>query len=476
MRRSHVGALAGGAVVLLAASCQLVAGVRNDGELETDATSSSSTGGGTSSSTDASTSSASTVVSSSSSSMQPMCGGYPCDDTCVDGTFCVSVHCTPGAPFDVFTAAELQGHALANTLPSVFSNGDLVVAVVDAVTNELLVRAIHPDGTVTATVAFPLGAGARFEQARFGATKSIFQGRMGGEIGEVRVSYALGDPAPHDPVFVSFGKPAVCTASEEVERVRFTFGENDEVSYVANCNDPGTSYKLVMGGETTPAKLLGSDVAPTAALKVDAYQFSKGFHVILTGDGREGEQPHFRGGKSALALATAKPLRLSADAAVNPARLILATDAAAPNDFLYVGLDLDLTPAAAGKLWTGTFEDPATLGGALPLAGFTEIASLDGTTTKNNFGTPSEPFAATSGGVIATIVALDGLSLKLAAVNANGVAVAPFEAIYAATGGQIHASTVGYDGFVNLVAWIEETGGMTRVRAVPVACEQIVPP
>lgn len=476
----RIRAIGMGALLCSAASCQLVAGVRNDGELESTSaggarsSSSADSTASTSASTSTSTSASTSDASSSSSAMVPMCGGYECHDTCVEDTFCATATCTPGAPFDVFTSADLGGHALADTLPSVISNGQLVVGVVDTVSNTLLVRGIGTDTTVTPTASFPLGTDARFEQARFGSTKTVFQGRMNGEIVEIRFSFAIGDMAPHSPMPVSFGKPAACSASEAVERVRFTLGDLDEVSYVANCNDPGTSYQLVMGGETTPAAVVASGTAPTTRMKVDAYEYSKGYHLILTGDGRAGEQPYFRGGTTVQSLQTAKPFRLSGDLQRNPARLILARNAPIPNDFLFVGLDYD--PLDGGALWVGTFEDPATLGGALPLAGFTEIAALDGTTTKNHFGAPGNAFPAPSGGIIGTVVALDELSLSLTVVSDAGVVVAPFQFVHVAQGAKIWASAVGYDGFDNIVSWIEDANGVYRVRAAVVECKAIDAP
>lgn len=472
-RRGQLGGRGGtpvvvGAIVVAASSCQLVAGVRNDGELEettTAAASSSSVGGATSSTSEA---------SSSSSGMSSTSTGDPCsacEGVCVDGV-CSVVTCVGDPAFDVFTPTELQNHKLANTIPSAIGNDHLVVGVVDTVTNEILVRGVDLRGMLTASVSHPLGTDARFAQARYGESNVSFQGRMNGEVGEIRVAFTLGDTDPHHPTFVSFGKPAACAASENVERVVFTVGPFGEISYAANCNQPGVSYSLIMGGETTPAQVISPGEAPTVRNTVEAYAYSSSneHHLILTGDGHAGEQSYVRSGKTPSELATTVKFRLSEDTTVTPAPLMFLTDPGT-GSFLFLGYDLRLSGNVSATPWLGLFDDAQSLAAALPLPGFASWPALDASELQTKLGFAGPPFV--QAGMYATVIAKDELHLGLAVVRDDAQLLTTFADLYFSNEGKLRASSVGDIGGQTIAAWIEENNDISRVKARVVTCSVV---
>lgn len=476
MRRLHLTPLALAALVLAAASCQLVAGVRNDGELETDTSSSSSSAGGaTSSSTDASSSSTSSSDASSSSTyMGPLCNESPCDGACIADVCYVATCVDNGPVFDVFTEAELTGRKLDDALAAVVSNGKALVGVTDVLGHELVVRDVDERGLVGQVTTFMLGANARFTRGRFQGFTSAFQGSMNGEIGEIRFNYGSGGP-PSNGMFVSFGKPSPCTVNEAIDGVAFTVNDVGGIIYAANCSEPNVSYKLVIGGEGIPAELVDSGVGPTSDLRVDGYAFSGGTHLIITGDGASGQQPHFRFGASADALGlAAPPLRLSTDPSTNPASLFVGKQVDSDGNFVFWGADFTVPAPAETQLWTGVFADPATLAQAVPPPGFSPDGELVDTQTR--FGRPGQGWPDPSG-IYVPIVSLDAHHVLLGWLAPEGVPYLPPVPVVATTNINLHAaaaSPIGQEQI--LVTWIEENSGTYSVRAQVKTCHQDAAP
>lgn len=472
-QRPTLTALSLVAVVLVAASCQLVAGVRNDGELEGSSASTSSAGGATSSSTDASSSSGSGDASSSSTSMVPLCSGSPCKGACID-EICYIASCVDmGGEFDVFPASETAGKKFGDTLAAVVSQGKAVVAVVDSVANELLVRDVDDLGGTGAVTTFPLGANPRFTRGRFAGTKIALQGRMNDEVGEIRFDYLSGG-VPTNGAFVSFGKPAPCGVDELVERVEFAQDGAGDVIYAASCGEPNVSYKLVLGGENDPGALVASGAQPTQDLRLEAYAFTHDTHVVITGSGAVGEQPHVRAGASAGTFGPATPLRLSAGATTKPATFLLTKQVVASQDFVFWGADVTLAQMPTSQLWSGVFADPATLGQSVPPPGFAPFGELlDEAHIQSDVGTPGQMWSDPLGFYL-PMTSVDEHHVVLSWVSPEGVPYIASEPVHFSQVPFIRATAVSPIGLDRvIVTWIEENSGIWSVRGKVKDCTAV---
>lgn len=457
-----------GLIALALSSCQLVAGVRNDGELEGSTASSASAGGATSSSSDAS-STASSDASSSSSSMVPLCGASPCAGACIDD-ICYIPSCLGwGNDFDVLGTSETVGKTFGDALPTVVSNGKAVVAVVDEVANELLVRDVDDAGVTGPVTTFPLGANARFAQGR-ATSKLAFQGRMNGEIGEIRFDYMSGGVATNG-TFVSFGKPSPCGVNESVDTVFFSENEVGDIIYAASCSEQGGPYKLVIGSENDSGVLVASSTQQNPdEFRLVGYAYSHGTHLILTGDGAIGEQPHYRSGGSAAALATATPLRLSSKASTKAATFLLTTQEIASADFVFWGADVTLTVEPTSQLWAGVFADPATLDQSVPPPGFAPFgALLTVDQIQAEVGAPGHSWADPLG-IYLPMRSVSEHHAILSWLSPEGVPYLIQQAYFAGTSyvRATAASPVGQGRLI--VTWVEEDSGTWSVRGRATDC------
>lgn len=456
----------------IAASCQLVAGVQTDGELRTDT--STSVGGASSASSTTSSESSSSVSSSMSSSstyMGPLCNNYPCDGACVD-LLCYHPKCPASAPFDVFTAAELEGHTLTS-ISLETTNGKAVVAVQDDTDDKLRMRFVDEAMMTGSIVDLQIPNGARFTTTRTHGQFVAFQGVMNDELAEARIENVNGGPLVNASI-QSFGKPSQCLANEPLSRALFAEDSNDGVLWVANCADPGTSYKLVFGGESVSSALLGSAMQPNSQLEIDGFAVVGLERAILTGNGADGQQPFVRSGKTAIDLSTPAPFRLSEPAAANPSTLFfIHLQGNLQTTIGWFGADVSITQSTSAVLWSGVVDEPASLGASVPPKEFvTRSGVLVPPELGTALGTPG--FAkSTIEGVFLPVRTKDGLGVQLTWFELDGELLlfgAPIHALQTGKVEQVAATAFGFDNVV-LVSWIETVGATTGVRGAIAHCE-----
>lgn len=467
MRRLHLSTvvLVGTAAVTVA-SCQLVAGVQTDGELRSTDASSSSAGGGGGGTTSSSDSSSS--VSSSSGYTGPLCNNYPCDGACVE-LKCYHPTCNASPPAEVFDASELLGHTLSATPYSAVSNSKAVVAIIDETTNQLRVRSVSETLTTSPIVDFTLGANVSLSGTRFGGLFVAYQGIMDDELVEIRVQNLLGqDPEP--PTLYSLGKPKECGPAEKLERARFNT-DSSMSSYVANCGDGGTSYKLVAGAVEGSTELLGAATAPSPELRLDAFAAVGPTRLVLTGSGKDGEQTYYRSGMTASELAIAKPYRFTSGSTTNPSTLFLSQLAGDPSSLAYYGVDVAAN--GTGALWTGIVTDLASLSASVPPSGF-ELASetLDSVQLDAKVGVPDLAVSA-SQGVFLPMRTLTGSTVSIAWFSALGQKLLLDAPMYTTDAGAIRGITLaplGLQGKIAIV-WIERILEVDHVKASIFTCD-----
>ncbi|MFO0613301.1 MAG: hypothetical protein U0414_11970 [Polyangiaceae bacterium] len=460
----------------LAASCQLVAGVETDGELRTGSTGTASSAGGATTSTATSTSTTAASSSSTGTYMGPVCAGAPCDGKCLrtaNGDACFVGTCTGSAPFELFSASDLDDTTLEDAIAVAVSNGKLVIVVTDTSTHTAYIRALDDGGAASTVLKYPVAKQARFTWGRFVGASVGFAGIVDGDVAELRVGFAGGPPVNASLALQE--RPAPCGAAEPVDRALFAEIGVQELAYAANCGENGVSYKLVTGREGTAAELVDFDKASSSKLALGQYAVMSDAQLILTGSGLT--QTFFRHGVDAAALATAKPFRISTAAENQPSTLFLGQlQGNLQATFGWYGADLDATNAAA--LWSGVFGDPSAALSSVPPGGFVDLAAgIAAADFASAFGAGSQAQStSTNNGVFIATPTYDQGTINLGWLHPDGGPPLVRNTPIYETKNRITAVGIGDFGLLNQVGvvWVEKSGMTSVVKAQIETCTAAV--
>lgn len=443
-------------LALLAGGCQLLAGVRTDGELLTGGTAGSGGGqntGGT----------GGTTSSTGGCSGPADCPG----GACLAGE-CVTPTCQlSGSPVDLFTTDELSGNTFdPNDLLLVVDGDRAHLVVADDDQPRLLLRTWTSSQAAPTTDIVEVDltgfGGTEFTHARIENDQLYLSGRRGEEVGRLVLSVA-NSTVQTGSTFEAFpALPAQCMQPAAPTRILLDHVDGS-TRYALTCQS-ASGRTLLVGSDAAPPEIVQEGAAGDEKLEIRSYLARPdGTQLVISG-GSDGADTWFRQGATIAQLQPVQKLAFSGE----PNVITFVGDALhAPGGTAFLGATLS-TVDSSGALWAGVVDDLAALENVPP----TGLAAV------LPFEMPiSNGFSRTAGdasGYYAAGPSLDGKSLLMFWIDPGlKVALLPGTKVLELPGGdtgEIIGAVLGRSLMSLMVAWTELQDSKLSIRGARFVC------